>query len=177
MRLLAAVLVAFISLSANASVKKKHEIKMIKAGVPYARDAGDNYGTALAVGRMSAMTMQVELVGLTMVDPNSITAVKRKVKGVIDISSTDTGDNDANEAALERLGFFFDTKIGKEIDDGITTLIPKVVTVAFKSEDVQVTQTGCMGADLEIPNQTTPTDPTQKECYIVRPTAIIKHSL
>jgi hypothetical protein len=173
MKLSIALLVALLAVNAQAAVKK-HSIKMVTAGSVNALDAGDSYGTALAVGRMSPITMQVELVGMLMPDPNSTTTPKRNVKGVLDISSELPGDPVADAEASERLDFFFSTKVGKgHDDDGNEFPVPKVVTVVYSPDDVLAGTTNCMGLDLEIPNQTTP---TTKECYIVRPLTIIQHT-
>jgi hypothetical protein len=191
MKLLLSLIVAVSCVGANAATKgtknKKHKINIVKVGDVKRLDVTDSYFGPVAVGRISAMTWQVELVGLTVSDPNSTSMPLRKVKAVLDISPLitdpmDPGYADSLEEANMILSSFFETKSGFRTDSGggprpfydSTQPVAKVVSISFNDADVAVDTVNCLGLDLEVANQTTPAD---KECYRVRPLEIFEHAL
>jgi hypothetical protein len=162
MKYLFALLLLLPSLSnARPAVK----ITKVKDGKIRTLAAGDIYTAALAVGRISGVTFQVELVGL------STTGDGRLVKPVLDFTPADMTDDSQVQAALEMIQFFYGVKKGKDQEGNI---IAKTVGLIFNAAAVVPNPNGvCLGKDLEIADIN---DPTAKVCYNVYPSDIIQYT-
>jgi hypothetical protein len=188
MKFLLSTLVALGCMSANATT-------FLKASSPEAAKAmaiklmavGDKYSGPLAIGRISTITWQVELTGLsipdqnsgpTPVNPSEAIYALRGVKAVVDISAAAHGDPDDTNA-WERVEFFFNTKTGFKEDNGRLIAVAKVASIVYDptGADFMYGTTGCLGSDLEILDLGTTSSLTDKFCYKIKPKYIIEHSL
>lgn len=137
---------------------------------------GEGYSAQLSVGRISPVSMTVELVGWTVKQVADGGVAARTVKVMLNLLPEDQNDLDA---AFEMLGKFFEVKTGVGHSEEIGEHpVAKTIGVTFATDQMQIFPDACLGADLESVSQgSNGIQAGWKTCHTYSPTSIIFSAL